>query len=213
MVVNSKLFPCFTVLVLVVFLFFLLETSFAYFYVVFCYFLQLHIFALVVLRFFLFFCLTVALCYSSCVQAFVTQSEDDNELLLKEGDRLGLKITSVIIDPNQQVQMPQPGCPVGELEGLGITNYLDTVFEAPFVVKEAMKRNAYIHTVAAGSQESLRHVRELIEHPHIQAFFTPQSAYSKNRSQYGARAMSTRVDPLKPAKFFTGSMLQSGRRE
>lgn len=60
-----------------------------------------------------------------------------------------------------------------------------------------------------GNNESIRHVHSLLYDTELGMFFTPESRYSKTRSKYGNKSISTLVVPLKPAKYLTGGIIFS----
>lgn len=54
-----------------------------------------------------------------------------------------------------------------------------------------------------GNNDSIHHVEELLQSD-LGLFYTPESRYSKVRSKYENRSISTSVIPLKAAKYLSG---------
>eukprot|EP01114_Cavostelium_apophysatum_P013290 TRINITY_DN3181_c0_g1_i2.p1 TRINITY_DN3181_c0_g1~~TRINITY_DN3181_c0_g1_i2.p1 ORF type:complete len:997 (-),score=332.14 TRINITY_DN3181_c0_g1_i2:85-3075(-) len=128
--------------------------------------------------------------------AFITQDRNDNELITRElRDKMGLNINVTNI-PREPYQFNRPH-PIDQIRKYGFEAYFDQIFEAPEPVKDALRRMAYIHNIAAGGKESVKHVQETLKETELGMFFTPQSVYTKTKSKYGNRDTSTRVDQLR----------------
>lgn len=85
---------------------------------------------------------------------------------------------------------------------------MDEVIECPEIIKDALRRNAYIHTTALGSEKTSTVADALFEKTRLQNLLTPTHSYGAVRSSYGNNELSIRMDPLKTSKWFGGVDVQ-----
>ena len=137
--------------------------------------------------------------------AFITQTLKDDKLfhdyVANEIHVNGLRTTCLDSParPHQRV------CDINDIKKYGVTHWLDEVFECPQVVKEALRCNSSIHTMAVCDGSSDKYIKQLVGHESLSIFLTPTNAYSVNKSRYGRQEKSTRVDPMaKTLKYLSG---------
>ncbi|KAL6045430.1 Structural maintenance of chromosomes protein 5 [Balamuthia mandrillaris] len=134
--------------------------------------------------------------------SFVCESAKDHNTILEEVYRKQKLRINAIRSDTYDPRRFQPPLDKSDLRGVGITHWLHEVFEAPSVVKAAICENAGVHQIAAGTNETARHMESLLRDVRqLRNIFTPESQYIVTFSHYGGGA-STRVVPVKKANFF-----------
>eukprot|EP01133_Synstelium_polycarpum_P001429 gene1429-1658_t len=133
--------------------------------------------------------------------SFVVQNQEDRDWLFQEIRRNKFRI-SVIYVPN-----PKPferKINIESLKGYGIHSFLDTVFEAPECVMNSILDNCQLYNIGCGTKDTFGKEQDIINNSECMMFFTPEKQYSKSRSYYGDRNVSTRVVVLRESKFLSG---------
>eukprot|EP01112_Ceratiomyxa_fruticulosa_P017466 TRINITY_DN5447_c0_g1_i1.p1 TRINITY_DN5447_c0_g1~~TRINITY_DN5447_c0_g1_i1.p1 ORF type:complete len:1092 (-),score=307.20 TRINITY_DN5447_c0_g1_i1:64-3339(-) len=142
--------------------------------------------------------------------AFVCEYQEDRDLFLKElVDRKKLKINSTFL--------PQPvplrrEYNIDDYKKYGMENWMDETFTAPDLIKQALYENAAINTIAIFGNEAMKHMQSIHDSP-LKAYYTPESRYTKTRSKYGDRNVSTVSIPLRPGRFLSAGVDEEQKRK
>jgi chromosome segregation ATPase len=137
------------------------------------------------------------------LQSFVCDNGNDKEFIIQELiEKQKLKITVTYVDYSPG--LPDRICDINDLRKYGITHFLDEVFDAPAIVKQAMNDNAQLFKVACGTDKTADTWNEMFHKTPVKSAFSPSSRYLAKFSRYGDKEMSISIITLKPLKIFQG---------
>ncbi len=141
--------------------------------------------------------------------AFVTTCDADRDLIRAECKGLNATVINYTKDVSAPIEHPVP---VASLAKLGVTHTLDTVFDAPPVVKHALNDQGGLGKAYVGNASADKHVDDILGTA-VSMLWTPTNQYVVTKSKYDASARSTRMLPTRPSRLFTSSANPTLRTE
>lgn len=138
-------------------------------------------------------------CQAFMWSMFVTQCEEDRDLVLSEIKVLGGSCVNFAGDPTPK---EQPRALLQSLAKWGVTMTLDDAFDAPPVVKAVMRDQCGTSRAFVGTAESDKHVEEILA-AGAPMLWTPTTQYVASKSNYDSSVRYTRIVPTRPSQLFT----------
>ena len=106
------------------------------------------------------------------------------------------------------------GAPVSaELKKLGVTGTLDTVFDAPPLVKAALNDAGGLTRAYIGGAEAEKNTDAIMSMPNVNMLWTPSNQYVGSGSKYDSAARYVRIVPVRPNRLFTSNANPAIRAE
>ena len=144
-------------------------------------------------------------CPQQLLTSIVCEEDADVKLILNQlVDVKKLNLNIIKADSEVRDYSANRICDIAGLKQYGITHWLDQVFDAPAVVKNAMNDNAQLFKVACGTNKTISCIDQLLNQTAANVVFTPERTYMTRRSRYDDATKSTRVLPLKKCRLFQG---------
>lgn len=99
------------------------------------------------------------------------------------------------------------------LAHLGVTGTLDTVFEAPPLVRHVLCDSAGLSSTLVGTAEADGHWERLQAQHGVDLLCTPTTVYRHKRSRHDPGATTTSMKPLPPGRLFSAATSEAQRAE
>ena len=140
---------------------------------------------------------------------FVTRCDEDRNLLLAETKSLNVSCQNYTGSLDGV-----GGAPVSaELMKLGVTGTLDTVFDAPPLVKAALNDAGGLTRAYIGGAEAEKNTDAIMRMPNVNILWTPSNQYVGSGSKYDSAARYVRIVPARAPKLFSSNANPAIRAE
>lgn len=136
--------------------------------------------------------------------AFTVTSQRDMKMLLDQASRMHLHDINIRVSLQGMAAFRAPALSAEQFRQFGLEGWLLDLIDGPEPVLAMLCDNRGIHQMAYATRETTERQFDALKGSQISSWVTPSQSYTiSRRREYGDAAISTRVQALKQARFFT----------
>lgn len=136
--------------------------------------------------------------------SFTVTSQQDMKMLLDQASKMRLHDINIRVSLQGMNTFQTPNVSTQQLQQLGLAGWLLELIDGPEPVLAMLCDNRSIHQMAYASREITEQQFDALKRSPITSWVTPSQSYViTRRREYGDAAVSTRVQALKQARFWT----------